>query len=462
MVRGIEVLIQWLKRVITQPLEELNRWQRAVRFACDLVRFGARQLSYDRAPQMAAALAFRTLFGLLPVLVVATVLVKALGMEKHYLEPLGRLFEFWGLDSIRIIPPSGLETEASMALDAWLRDRVREAERVNVAAIGWFGVAITIYAAISLMVTIENCFNTIYRAPQGRAWSSRVPIYWFVLTLSPILIIFSTFIDLRFQRMMSGLELQGWLSSVVGVLWSVFAIWLLMFAVYSLFPNTPVQWGPAMAGALVAALLLEVGKRTMGMYLQNALSISQLYGSLGLIPLFMFWVYLMWLAVLFGLEVSAILQHLRGRQLAELQERRRESAMIDPAMVTLVMKRVAEDFVSGRATRVDQAAKAAELPPPVIDQIVAHLVQAGLLHRLAGAESAVTLSRPPDAIAVRQLLEVAFEMVDRDVGGHSSFRFLSRLRAAQQQAAGDAHLVSLLDACDGSPAEREIAVGKGG
>ena len=257
---------------------------------------------------MAAALAFRTLFGLLPVLVVATVLVKALGMEDYYLGPLGQFFQFCGLDNVRIIPPPGSGEATTITLDVWMQDLVRDAKQVNVAAIGWVGVALTLYAAISLMVTIENCFNIIYRAPCGRAWASRVPIYWFVLTTSPLLIIFSTYIDSRFQRLMGQLYMQGWLSAAVGAIWTLFAIWLVMFAAYMLFPNTRVRPKPAMIGALAAAMLLEIGKRTMGVYLQNALAIGQLYGSLGLVPLFMFWVYLMWLAVLFGLEVSAVLQ----------------------------------------------------------------------------------------------------------------------------------------------------------
>ena len=76
----LESLVSWLRRVITQPFGELNRWQRAVRFGYDLGRFGARQLKHDRAQHMAAALSFRTLFSLLPVLVVAiSVAVMSLG-----------------------------------------------------------------------------------------------------------------------------------------------------------------------------------------------------------------------------------------------------------------------------------------------------------------------------------------------------------------------------------------------
>lgn len=439
MIHWLKRVMVWLRRVVTQPLEELNRWQMAVRFAYDLSRFGARQMQQDRAHLMAAALAFRTLFGLLPVLVVATVLVKALGLEGQYLEPLGRLFEFWGMNEIQIVPPNG--AELSTTLDVWLQERVKEAERVNVTAIGWVGLAVTGYAAISLMVTIENCFNAIYRAPRGRAWSSRVPIYWFLLTLSPLLIIFSTFVDSGFRQLMDSLQARGWVGATLGVMWSLLVIWLLMFAVYALFPNTRVRVQHAMAGALVAAVLLEFGKRTMGIYLQNAMSISQLYGSLGLIPLFMFWVYLMWLAVLFGLQVSAILQHLRGRRLAEMEARDRATAMIEPAMITVLMKQIALGFEKGRGTDDERLADATGVPPAAVEQILGKLAERELIHRLADREDMVSLSCPPESIRLAHLLDIAFAMVDHEV---EDGELVEQLRTAQRDSVGNATLQDLL------------------
>jgi membrane protein len=441
--RIIESTMRWLKRVITQPREELDRWQAAVRFAHDLGRFGARQLQHDRAQQMAAALSFRTLFGLLPVLVVATVLVKALGTQESFVEPLSRLLEFWGLDNVRL--EAGVEG-GSATLDVWLSERAREAiENVNVAAIGWVGVAITIYAAISLVVTVEDCFNVIYRASQGRPWKYRVPLYWFLLTISPLILVCSGYVNSRFEELLVQLDTYQWLATTVDVLWSVFAIWLLMLTAYMLFPSTKVHWRPAMIGALVSAILLEIGKRTMGMYLANALSLSQLYGSLGLIPLFMFWVYLMWLAVLFCLQVSSTLQHLHGRQLAELEQRRRESSMIDPAVVPVIMKAIAERFREGRTTGTEHITGATGVPDVVTERIVDQLVAEELLHRVADSERTVALSRPPDEIPVQQLLDIAFKAADLDVDDQRATQLLERLRTAQKDASAGVTLATLLD-----------------
>jgi membrane protein len=437
------IVSHWLKRVVTQPLEELDRWQKAARFAYDLGRFGARQLRHDRAEQMAAALAFRTLFGLLPVMVVATVLVKALGMADGYLEPVGRLFTFWGLDQVFIatsLEPSG----ESISLSAWLLERVREAERVNFAAIGWVGVAVTLYAAISLMVTIEDSFNIIYRVSRGRPWTSRVPVYWFVLTISPLLLTLSGYVDYRFQALMAGLDSYRWMSTAVGVLWGVLAIWLLMFAVYTLFPKARVRLRPALIGALVAAILLEIGKRTMGLYLQNAISLSQLYGSLGLIPLFMFWVYLMWLAVLFGLQVSSTLQHLHGRQLEELEQRQARPLFVDPSVVIVMMQQIAGRFLEGKATELSDIGQTAGVTEPDTERVVARLAAAGFVHRLAEPETAVTLSRPPTEITIQQLLDVGHQLVERQIDHEPTARLLERLQQAERGVGEQTTLAELL------------------
>ena len=63
-----------------------------------------------------------------------------------------------------------------------------------------------------------------------------------------------------------------------------------------------------MIGAFIATIMLLAGKGTLVLYLSHAISLRQLYGSIGLVPVFMFWLYVMWLIILLGLQVTAILQ----------------------------------------------------------------------------------------------------------------------------------------------------------
>ena len=64
---------EWLRQAASEPRKNLDDVQRRVRHGFDTARYCLRHLDEDRAPQMAASLAFRTLFGILPVLVVITI-----------------------------------------------------------------------------------------------------------------------------------------------------------------------------------------------------------------------------------------------------------------------------------------------------------------------------------------------------------------------------------------------------
>ena len=437
----VNAIYNWLRRVITQPREELNRWQQAARFAYDLGRFGARQLRHDRAPQMAAALSFRALFGLVPVLVVATLLVRSVFGVDEFLKVVSEGLAWFGLDEVRI-RTSADGTGQSQNVADWICNLIAEAAGVRLAAIGWMGVAVLSYAAVSLLVTIENVFNIIYRVADGRPWTRRVPLYWFLLTVSPIAIGMGALLNNQFETWLMAIDAWPWALATTRVLWIGFCSWGVMLIVYMLMPNAEVRFGSAAIGALVSVILLWAGKGALAATLQNAFSISQLHGSLGLVPLFMFWTYLMALAVLFGLQVSAMLQMLRGRRLEEVEQRRELTSMIEPASVISVMEVIAKRFEKGKSTQPDQISDALVIPRSTIGVMLDRLVEHRLLHRLENDASAVTLTRPAEQITAAQLIDVGFAMTETSGAEHSSF--FNRLRDVQREVAGKRTLATLL------------------
>lgn len=181
---------EWLKRVVTQPRSELTRWQAAVRFGYDLGRYGARQLYEDRAAQMAAALTFRTLFAFLPVVAVAAVVFQGLRGLDDLEQLIARMIAGAGLEGVQVVPLNGDQAvDATTTLGTWIQDLVMQVVTdVNLDTLTWIGVAVLVYAALAMMVEIEGSFNTVYRAPQGRSWLRRLPVYWTVLTAGPLLI----------------------------------------------------------------------------------------------------------------------------------------------------------------------------------------------------------------------------------------------------------------------------------
>jgi membrane protein len=440
----VKALVDWLGRIMTQPQNELNRFQKTLRFVYDLGRHGARQLQHDRAPQMAGALAFRTLFALLPVLVLGTVLIRVFRGFDQMEGKMAELFTRLGLDKFQVtgatMDPDGA-VATGKSLSQWLLGLFDQVEQINIAAIGWVGVAVVIYSAVGLMVTIEKSFNIIYRAPEGRSWPRRLTVYWTVLTLGPGAIVAAMWVGNWLDSFFP--EQAGWWSILraAPALWNYVALWLVTFAIYKLIPNTNVTYRPALFGALLAAVLLELGKRTLGAYFANAVSFSQLYGSLGLIPVFMFWVYVMWLIVLFGLEVSATLQMLGGRRRLEEIEARERTGLVDPTSVLLVMQYVARQFEHSRPTTAREITDEIALPESTVVQMIEYLIVAGILHRLDRGDGAVALARPPDQVSADELIEVGYRLADEGVERRSAL--IERLRDAQKSLAGQVTLAAL-------------------
>jgi len=268
-----------------------------------------------------------------------------------------------------------------------------------------------------------------------------VTIYWTILTVSPLAIAATLYLDSSFSGLIHSVGAWQWLLKTANVMWSFTAMWLVMTLIYKLVPNTAVSLRSALAGAFVAAILLEIGKRTLGAYLSNAVPISLLWGSLGL-PIFMFWVYLMWLVVLFGLEVTSILHQLRGRQLQEVEQKRPRTGLLEPAAVLTVMEVIARRFEDSLPTTAGQISVETALSETGVEMMLGRLAAAGYVHRLDHAEAAVVLARPPDRIAAAELIEIGFAMVDEAQGrGHSAI--LDRLREAQRSLMSSTTLASL-------------------
>ena len=404
------ILDQFL-RILTQPREELSRGQRWLRNAYDVGVFGLRQLRQDRAAQMAAALSFRTLFSLLPVFVVGTILVRAFQGLDAFEESLAKVLASLGLDDVKIVGASDGE---SVTMTEWLLGLLQETQQINLTAVSWVGVVVLIYSAIGLMATIENSCNTIYRAPEGRSWIWRAPLYWFVLTLGPAAIIATVWLDARVSSWIEYVGQWQWLIAGLVVAWSFLVTWIVMFAIYMLVPNTNVQARPALIGAFVGATLVTIGRTSLSAYLDNAVSLKQLYGSLGFIPLAMFWVYIMWIAILFGLEVSAILQRFRGQQqLRSMENRQRNSGVLDVGVVLDVTARIVHGFRTGRPITGDAIAESLQAPTAVIERIVDELVDAGFVHRLDHPERPLSAARPLDEIPIRSILDIGRRLSDQ-------------------------------------------------
>jgi membrane protein len=408
----------------------------ARRSTVGLVKSVNAEAQRSRLPQMAAALAFRTIFGMIPVMVVALVALRFFTTDEDIAAALNNALRFTGLSQIEVAPAemgpfpedyylAHPQTAAGAAavttptdaeatrLDQWIRSLVQRVSSINFKAVSLVGLAALLYAAIAMLVEIERAFNQVYRVPIGRSWARRVTQYWTLLTLGSIGLAATFYVGQRFTAWLGSVTRFGAQDNerqvsivLLGYLTTVAISTSMLLLAYTVVPNTRVKLRPALAGALLAALLWEAGKLGFTQYLHFSRGYARLYGSIALIPLFMLWVYVTWLIVLVGLQFAYYLQHGRQKTVAQPSEAL-GPAIVDPGSSLAVMGALARRFEDGRPALPKDLAHELGLQEGIARQILSALAEAGHVLRVPqGERDAYSLARPPDRTSAVEVLAI--------------------------------------------------------
>ncbi|UCF46879.1 MAG: YihY/virulence factor BrkB family protein, partial [Myxococcales bacterium] len=135
---------------------------------------------------------------------------------------------------------------------------------------------------------------------------------YFAMTIAVSLLLFigvgvSTALDVvtQFELMQFGLEGTA-LETLSGHLASFVFIFAIVFLIYKLVPYERRRWRTLLPGALVTALLFELGKGLFILYLDKVRSLEAIYGSLTSVIVLLLWLYFSARVLLFGAEICAL------------------------------------------------------------------------------------------------------------------------------------------------------------
>jgi membrane protein len=166
------------------------------------------------------------------------------------------------------------------------------------------GTLVLLVTALLLMVRIEVAFNRIWRVDRNRTLTNRIVMYWALLTLGPLLI--AAAIALSAQDFFQADGIAGgfppWLQKVGTFLLS----WLVFTLFFVLVPNRRVRFRDALIGALLSTVLFSLAKAGFVAYVSNT-NYKVIYGALATVPIFLLWLYLVWIVVLLGASLAASL-----------------------------------------------------------------------------------------------------------------------------------------------------------
>jgi len=373
-----------------------------------LGRIILQRLNDDGTFQQAAALAYNTLFSLLPTFVLIlliTSLVGGGGAQGSGHQVQNFFFQQFGLNEIKIVNETQGGTTDLATFVAARMEKVRDV--VQSPQSGIIGFATLLWGAISLMMVIESTFSRIYRAKTVRSLPRRLVLYWAVLTLGPLGVAASLWLTHSFNTMAANVSAVQMILARASMFAGFLISFILLTFMYKLIPDTPVRFASAALGAFIGALLWEGGKYLFGLYVTHFVGYGKWYGTLGLVPLFMFWIYLTWNFVLLGLEVAYIHQHYAALARRLAFRAGTDSGLLDPRWILALGALLAQRFAQGRGVTADEVSDELPLPPDAAAGLLAALEQARVVHALANIEKCYSLSRPAENITVEELLAVA-------------------------------------------------------
>jgi membrane protein len=209
----------------------------------------------------------------------------------------------------------------------------------------------------------------------------------------------AAFLDVFVEKLPFGDEL---LKGAVQTLpaFSVLMVILILAVFYRYIPNTRVLWQAAFFGAIVVAALLFLNNYLAFLYFKRVVMQKSLYGSLGLMPILIFGLFVFWFFVLVGGQISYAVQnvHYRSSQIAwnSLSETTRESLSL---LVLLLICRRFKDCQP--ACSASELGRRVKVPTQILNESLNRLVDLGLIAAIPPAEGQASLdyhyqpSRPP-------------------------------------------------------------------
>ncbi len=254
-------------------------------------RYLLTRMGHDRVNVNAGYLAYITLLSIVPML---TVLLSVLSSFSIFADAGDAIQDFV---ITHFVPAAG------DAVKGALLEFVSNTGKMSAV-----GGAFLFVAALMLISNIDQNLNYIWRVKNKRRAVFSFSMYWMVLTLGPILV-GASIAATSYVTSLRILESDA-ISGVYNLLlrWLPFLLSFFAFVgLYLLVPNKKVYLSHAVVGAIVAAILFEASKKGFAAYITQFPSYQLIYGALAAIPILFVWVYLCWLIVLVGAEVTAAL-----------------------------------------------------------------------------------------------------------------------------------------------------------
>lgn len=264
----------------------------------------------DHATQMAASLAYYTIFSIAPLLIIATAIAgRIYGSEVAREQILFQIAQYTDPQIANLV--GTIVGNAS-------------APRANTIAT-IIGVLVLIFGASNVFVALKYSLDRIWDVPVPfiRSWREAV-VHRIMMLLMVFLCGLLLFVSLVLSVVVTGASewidvywpLLGGLSRFSNFM-LFFVITVFVFAlIYKYMPDVRLAWRDVFLGALATSLLFSIGRYLISMYLRHS-SISSTFGTAGSLVVLLLWIYYSAQLFFLGAEFTQVYARTRGSRVQE-------------------------------------------------------------------------------------------------------------------------------------------------
>ena len=277
----------------------------------DLIRKSVQAWVDDYAPSMGAALAYYTLFSLAPLLIIVIAVAGLVfGQEAARGEIVAQIQGLIG-------------REGAIAVQGLLKSASEPAKDIFATVVS---IITLVIGATTVFGELQSDLDRIWRVPapakENGIWTllrTRLLSFGLVLGLVFLLLVslVVSAVIAAFGKWSNGLFV-GWEAFLHVLNFGLsFAITTSLFAmIYKFMPRARIAWRDVWVGAAVTALLFEIGKFLIGLYLGTT-SVASAFGAAGSLVVLLVWVYFSAQIFLLGAEFTWVYSHEYGSKAAQ-------------------------------------------------------------------------------------------------------------------------------------------------
>lgn len=291
--------LQKLQKFLTEDIWiiELNQFSSLKRLIFKQMRvfyIVVKSFLDDKCQLRSAALTFRTLLSIVPFFALVFAVAKGFGFQKN-LEPI--LLE-------KIVP--GQKQVVGNIMNY--------IENTNVKALGSIGFISLIGIVNSMFSMTEETFNDIWGVKQSRHIFRKLGHYLAIVIIIPLLFMVITASNTILVTNMSNLGIMNvkiikHMMENLPLILPYFITCFAFIGIYKFMPNTNVNFPAAFFGGIIGGTIWQFLEWVYINFQIGVARYNAIYGAFASFPVFLMWIYVSWMALLFGAEVSFAYQN---------------------------------------------------------------------------------------------------------------------------------------------------------